>query len=134
MGEFRSKVTLRPRSKLERIVDACDDPTPAPTPGYKALSARKQSDVAPTANAIRVASRLGYPGNEPAAIARALDAEVPEGDVTSVAWRAHYHLNLVGERWCKVERTDCAACPLRSVCDYRGLGLDPARLLGAPLA
>jgi hypothetical protein len=127
MAEFRSKVTLRPRSKLERILDlACDEPTPPPTAEYKALRLRKQSEVAPSVVALRVAARLGYPGNEPAAIARALDAEVPEGDPTSVAWRAHYSLQVVGERWCHAEQTDCAACPVRTVCDYRGLGLDPA--------
>lgn len=127
MSEFRSKVTLRPRSKLERIVDlAGEAPTPAPTAEFKAASAKKQSDVAPTPAAVRVAARLGYPGTGAAAIARALDAEVPEGDATSVAWRAHFHLQLIGERWCHADRTDCKSCPVSSVCDFHGLGLDPA--------
>lgn len=133
MTEFRSKVTLRPRSKLERILDlACEDPTPPPTAAYRAQSAKKQSDVAPTPAGVRVAARLGYPGNGEAAIARALDAEVPEGDVTAVAWRAHYHLQLIGERWCHADQTDCKSCPVRAVCDFRGLGLDPAARIVVP--
>ncbi len=137
MSEFRSKVTLRPRSKLERILDlvgASEDPAPPPTQEYQQRRLRKQSEVAPSDVALRVAARLGYPGNEPAAIARALDAEVPEGDPTAVAWRAHHHLQLIGERWCHADKTDCNACPVRGVCDFRGLGLDPAIRLVVPPA
>lgn len=131
MADLRSKVTRRPRSKLERLLDLLDpqDVATEPTPEYIALSARTQSAVAPTADAVRVALRLGYPGNEPAAIARALDAEVPEGDATAVAWRAHQQLHLHGISVCVAEAPGCSACRLRAPCSYRGEGVDPAKRL-----
>src|SRR5947209_416187 len=115
MADFRSKVTRRPRSKLERIVDLLErDVAPPPSAEYLSMSMRVRSAVAPTTGAMRVALRLGYPGNEPASIARALDAEVPEGDVTSVAWRAHYCLRVLSETVCIFEQPNCAQCGART--------------------
>jgi endonuclease III len=78
----------------------------------------------------RVALRLGYPGNEAASIARALDAEVPEGDVTSVAWRAHHSLQVIGDSVCTKDRPRCVECAVESACDFHGVGLDPSKRLG----
>lgn len=133
MSDFRSQVTRRPRSKLERIVDLLDrENVPAPSAEYTATSARTHSAVAPSPSAQRVALRLGYPGNEPASIARALDAEVPEGDFTAVAWRAHHLLHVLGEEICVREKPRCAQCAAISACDYKGEGPDPAKRLGHP--
>ncbi len=128
MSDFRSKVTLRPRSKLEKLLDLLDpqDVATSPSAEYLAQSGRTQSAVAPTSDGVRVAARLGYPGNELAAIARALDAEVPEGDVTGVAWRAHRQLHLHGISVCLREAPGCPTCRLRAACSYRGEGVDPA--------
>jgi hypothetical protein len=133
MSDFRSKVTRRPRSKLERVVELLErDDMPPPTAAFAAAVARSSSAVAPTPGALRVATRLGYPGNEPASIARALDAEVPEGDVTSVAWRAHWSLHVLSEEVCHREMPKCSSCPARSACDFQGVGADPARRLSRP--
>ena len=130
MSDFRSQVTRRPRSKLERIVDLLGlEDMPPPSPAYQTLSAKSHSAVAPTAVALRVAMRLGYPGNEAASIARALDAEVPEGDVTSVAWRAHHSLQVLGDTICTKERPRCSECAAREACDFHGVGVDPAKRL-----
>lgn len=133
MADFRSKVTLRPRSRLERLLDLLDpqDTRTPPSAEYLAVTARSHSAVAPTLDAARVALRLGYPGNEVAALARALDAEVPEGDVVGVAYRAHHHLHLHGTTVCVREQPACGSCRLRAACAYRGEGVDPALRLEA---
>ena len=121
-------MTLRPRSRLERLLDLLDpqDTRSPPSTEYLASTGRGQSLVAPTIDAARVALRLGYPGNEVAAVARALDAEVPEGDVTGVAYRAHNHLHLHGTTVCHREHPGCGSCRLRAACAYHGEGPDPA--------
>lgn len=90
------------------------------------LSAGAQALVAPTPSAMRVATRLGYPGSDYAAIARSLDAEVPEVDVLGVAWRAHHALKQLGATLCEKDHPSCASCPLIRACAYRGEGVDPA--------
>jgi endonuclease III len=89
------------------------------------LSAGEQSLVAPTPSAMRVASRLGYPGADYASIARSLDAEVPEADILGVAWRAHHTLKQIGASLCEKERPQCGDCPLFRACAFHGEGPDP---------
>ena len=124
MSDFRSQVTRRPRSKLENVVDLVAlEGLPAPSAEYLAQTARSHSAVAPTQGGLRVALRLGYPGNEPASIARALDAEIPEGDITFVAWRAHRSLHVLAETACTTDQPKCEACKVRSACDFHGVGI-----------
>ncbi len=127
MSDFRSQVTRRPRSKLENVVDLLAlENLPPPTADYGAASLRTHSAVAPTSSGLRVALRLGYPGNEAASIARALDAEVPEGDITFVAWRAHKSLAVLADTVCTKEAPKCNACAVVRACDFHGVGTDPA--------
>jgi endonuclease III len=90
------------------------------------LAAGAEPVVAPSPNAQRVAARLGYPGATYAALARALDAEIPDRDVTDVAWRAHYVLALHGQKVCTAKSPECGACRVRDACSFRGEGEDPA--------
>lgn len=90
------------------------------------LSAGVTSTLAPSAAAQRVAARLGYPGASYAAIARSLDAEVPEGDPTDVAWRAHHLLKQHGHAICVETEPACGSCAARDACAFRGEGEDPA--------
>lgn len=85
--------------------------------------------VAPTQPAMRVAVRLGYPGTEYEAVARALDAEIPENDVSAVPWRAHHLLKQHGVMVCVRERPHCTGCRLEQACTYGGEGVDPAQRL-----
>lgn len=90
--------------------------------------------VGPTPAACRVAARLGYPGSSFATLTRALDAELPEGDPTGIAWRVHHALTLHGRAVCG-EVPQCGTCIVASSCHYRGVGEDPAkRLVGLALA
>ena len=93
------------------------------------LSSRHDASVAPAAGALRVAARLGYPGSSYAAIARALDAEIPEGDSSDVAWRAHHVLEIHAQRTCHRVEPGCDHCGVRTSCSYRGVDADPARRL-----
>lgn len=93
---------------------------------YLLLAGGACSTVAPGPAALRVASRLGYPGTTYAALARSLDGELPEGDPHEVAWRAHHALRLHGERVCHAKSPSCGACRAASACSYRGQGDDPA--------
>lgn len=91
--------------------------------------------VGPTPAACRVAARLGYPGSSFATLTRALDAELPEGDPTGIAWRVHHALTLHGRSVCSTEAPQCGACIVAASCHYRGHGEDPAkRLVGLALA
>ncbi len=93
------------------------------------LASRHDASVAPPAGALRVAARLGYPGSNYAAIARALDAEIPEGDSNDVAWRAHHVLEGHAERTCHRAAPACERCGVSASCSYRGVDADPARRL-----
>ena len=96
-----------------------------PVADYLLLAAGRLATVAPTAPAMRVAVRIGYPGSTYGAVARALDLELPNaGDVGS-AWRAHQLLDHHGRLVCTA-RPACAGCPLREGCSYAGEGVDPA--------
>jgi endonuclease III len=99
---------------------------PAEQADFLLLASGLVSTVAPGPSALRVAVRIGYPGSSYAAVARSLDAEVPEGDVTEVAWRAHHVLKLHGQRVCKDAAPLCASCGVRDGCAFRGEGDDPA--------
>jgi len=99
---------------------------PAEQADFLLLASGLASLVSPGPSAIRVAVRLGYPGSTYAAVARSLDAEVPESDVTEVAWRAHHVLKRHGQRVCKESAPACSACGVRDGCAYRGDGEDPA--------
>lgn len=134
MADSRSKVTLRPRSKLERLLALLDarttpqpfdllDPKP---PSLDGAPAKASTSVAPTPEAARVAVRLGYPGNDIRAVGRALDAEVPEGDASQVALRAHHQLHAHGAKVCLRLSPLCGSCRLNAACAYRGEGVDPA--------
>lgn len=90
------------------------------------LAAGVTSTLAPSAPAQRVAARLGYPGASYTAIARSLDAEVPEGDPTDVAWRAHHLLKQHGMTVCVETLPACGGCAARDACAFRGEGEDPA--------
>ena len=89
------------------------------------------STVAPSAAALRVVSRVGYPGTSYASLARALDAELPEGDQQEVAWRAHHVLKHHGLKVCK-ETPACGSCRAKPGCAYAGEGDDPAARLAPP--
>ena len=88
--------------------------------------------VAPSATARRVAARLGYPGATYASLARALDAEIPEGDTSEVAWRAHHVLAQHGKDVCHATNPACSRCSVKSSCAYQGDGPDPASRLSSP--
>jgi hypothetical protein len=103
---------------------------PADQIDFLLLSSGAASTVAPSAAALRVTARLGYPGSTYAALARALDAELPEGDPHEVAWRAHHILKQHGLRTCK-ETPSCGSCRVSSACGYAGRGDDPASKLHA---
>ncbi|MFO0550389.1 MAG: hypothetical protein U0271_18485 [Polyangiaceae bacterium] len=180
MGDLESKVTRRPRSKLERVLEQLEKHLSSPDPPQGSLSAaltggvdaarvaefeqlaRKNpaearrrllefsrlepasvdfllltigadDTVAPSPTAQRVAARLGYPGTDYETLARALDAEVPEGDPGHVAWRAHHLLAAHGELVCG-EPPACNRCPIRALCSYHGEGPDPAARLTATSA
>lgn len=99
------------------------------------LSVGALPTVAPTAVAMQVATRLGYPGRSYDSIARSLDAELPgiHGDGTppgpealDLAWRAHHLLDRHGRILCGPVQPSCASCALRESCAYRGQGDDPA--------
>ncbi|NUP11273.1 MAG: hypothetical protein HOW73_34945 [Polyangiaceae bacterium] len=96
------------------------------------LSCGVASTVAPSAPARRVACRIGYPGTTYAALARALDAEIPEGDATDLAWRAHHVLAQHGRDICQLPRPQCDRCAVRASCSYHGEGDDPASRLSNP--
>lgn len=99
-----------------------------PVADYLLLAAGRLATVAPTASAMRVAVRIGYPGSTYGAVARALDLELPHaGDVAS-AWRAHQLLDHHGRLVC-TPRPGCAACPVREGCSYAGDGVDPVTRL-----
>jgi hypothetical protein len=87
--------------------------------------------VAPTASATRVVARIGYPGATYAAVARALDEELPAGDGVDLAWRAHHVLDQHGKAACTPRAPECKGCPIHLACAYRGAGDDPAGRLGA---
>lgn len=90
------------------------------------LATRHANSVAPSKGALRMAARLGYPGSNYAAIARALDAEIPEGDTSDVAWRAHQVLRQHAEKTCHRVAPGCDRCGVKSSCSYRGANADPA--------
>jgi hypothetical protein len=96
------------------------------------LSGGAVATVAPSVPARRVASRLGYPGTNYASLARALDAEIPEGDATDMAWRAHHLLARHGRDTCTLPKPACDRCAVRSSCSYQGEGPDPAGRLSSP--
>ncbi|NUO50734.1 MAG: hypothetical protein HOV80_17930 [Polyangiaceae bacterium] len=101
---------------------------PADQIDFLLLTSGAASTVAPSAAALRVTARLGYPGSTYAALARALDAELPEGDHHEVAWRAHHILKQHGMRTCK-ETPNCGSCRASAACGYAGKGDDPASKL-----
>jgi endonuclease III len=82
--------------------------------------------VAPSHLALHVAARLGYPGSSYAAIARALDVEVPSSDALGFAWRAHHLLDQHGKHLCTRRAPACASCPVRQSCAVPDGGDDPA--------
>lgn len=88
------------------------------------LASGAVSTVAPSLAALRVVARVGYPGTTYAALARALDAELPEGDPHEVAWRAHHVLKQHGLRVCK-DTPACSTCRAEKACSYAGKGDDP---------
>lgn len=85
--------------------------------------------VAPSAYAMHVAARLGYPGASYAALARSLDVEVPSSDALGFAWRAHHLLDRHGRQICAREAPACARCPVRPSCAASDGGEDPAERL-----
>jgi endonuclease III len=91
------------------------------------LHAGAHGVVAPSPFAMQAAVRLGYPGSTYAAVARALDVELPNGDV-DLAWRAHHVLDQHGRSLCG-RPPACARCPVRDGCAHGGEGDDPAARL-----
>lgn len=99
------------------------------------LSAGALPTVAPTAVAMQVATRVGYPGHSYESVARSLDTELPgpygDGEhagpeAVDLAWRAHHLLDRHGRAVCG-PTPGCAACALREACPFRGEGEDPAQ-------
>jgi endonuclease III-like uncharacterized protein len=151
VADLYSKVTLRPRSQLERIVEQLEGEASAPArppadpeEAKRRLSSLPRLDpeavdrillasgarvtVAPSAAARRVAVRVGYPGSTYASLTRSLDAEILESDKSDLAWRAHHLLDRLGRERC-TERPVCDSCPISASCSYHGVGLDPAKRL-----
>jgi endonuclease III len=87
--------------------------------------------IAPTANGVHVAARLGYPGTSYASFARALDAELPAPDAVEIAWSAHHLLEQHGKKICSPHNPTCGRCPIRAACAFHGEGEDPATKLSA---
>lgn len=114
--EAKRRLAALPRFDAERV-------------DWVLLSSRHDASVAPAKGALRVAARLGYPGSNYAAISRALDAEIPEGDSNDVAWRAHHVLETHAQRTCHRAAPACERCGVRASCSYRGVDADPARRL-----
>ena len=83
--------------------------------------------VAPTAASMQVATRIGYPGTSYGALARSLDAELPDHGGLEVAWQAHHLLEQHGKNIC-VQPPECPRCPVRDGCAfYNGSrGVPPA--------
>jgi hypothetical protein len=132
VGDFHSKVTRRPRSKLERVVAKLEEARGALARGDASgeIALPTPNDpmgdtVAPTLDALRLAVRLGYPGESADAVARALDAELPLGS-TDLAWRARHLLDAHARATCSNPTPKCDGCTLVDACDYRGVGADPA--------
>lgn len=113
--EARRKLAALPRLPADQI-------------DFLLLASGAASTVAPSAAALRVTARLGYPGSSYPSLARALDAELPEGDPYEMAWRAHHILKQHGHRVCK-ESPSCGSCRAQAACSYAGRGEDPASKL-----
>jgi len=95
------------------------------------LYAAVQAVVAPTAFGARVLARIGYPGVTYAALARAVDEELPGPSAYDFAWRAHHVLDQHGRTFCGPKTPECWRCPVQEACAFRGIGEDPAaRLVG----
>jgi hypothetical protein len=116
VDEAKKRLATLPRFDAERV-------------DWVLLASRNDVSVAPGAGALRVAARLGYPGSSYASVARALDAEIPEGDSSDVAWRAHHVLDGHAQRTCHRDVPACERCGVRASCSYRGADADPARRL-----
>jgi hypothetical protein len=128
VGDAYSKVTRRPRSKLERLVDRVEPP--APRARTRASDDDALARVKLDATSARVAARLGFPGATREALERSLAGELPIGDPTELATRAVRALNVVGATNCASLDPQCDACPFEDGCDYRGRGADPAGRAG----
>lgn len=116
LEESKRRLAALPRFDAERV-------------DWVLLSSRHDVSVAPGRGALRVAARLGYPGSNYAAVSRALDAEIPEGDSSDVAWRAHHVLETHAARTCHRAAPACDRCGVKAACSYRGADADPARRL-----
>jgi len=114
--EAKRRLATLPRFDRERV-------------DWVLLASRHDDTVAPSAGALRVAARLGYPGSNYAAVSRALEAEIPEGDSNDVAWRAHHVLEAHAARTCHRVAPACERCAVKTSCSYRGVDADPARRL-----
>jgi endonuclease III-like uncharacterized protein len=104
---------------------------PADQADFLLLASGCVSTVAPSPAALRVVARVGYPGTSYAALARAIDAELPEGDPQEIAWRAHHVLKQHGLRTCK-ESPACSTCRAEPACSFAGKGDDPFVRVSAP--
>lgn len=133
MDDFQSKVTRRPRSKLERVVAKLEGaggslPRADASGELVVPSAPDRDSIAPTLDALRLAVRLGYPGDTGEAVSRSLDAELPVGS-TDLAWRARHLLDTHARATCLDTSPRCDRCTLVDACAYRGVGADPAQRL-----
>jgi hypothetical protein len=132
VDDFQSKVTRRPRSKLERVVTKLEEARGSLARGdasgeilLSAPSGRAPETVAATGDALRLAVRLGYPGETADAVSRALDAELPVGSA-DLSWRARHLLDNHARATCFEMSPTCERCVLVDACAYRGVGVDPA--------
>lgn len=91
------------------------------------LSSGSHAVVAPTPLGLQVAARLGYPGANYEAVARALDAEISP-DAIDIAWTAHHLLDLHARSVCE-KPPRCEECPVQAACAHGGGGPDPATRL-----
>jgi hypothetical protein len=143
VDDYQSKVTRRPRSKLERVVakleeargqlargDASGEIVLPPADVAPAPTDLPPGTVATTVDAFRLAARLGYPGESADAVSRALNAELPVGS-TDLAWRARHLLDAHARATCLETSPRCDRCTLVDACAYRGVGADPALRLRA---
>jgi A/G-specific adenine glycosylase len=73
-------------------------------------------------NVARVLARVEARALRPREVQALADALVPPGD----AWRWNQAMLDLGATWCTKRTARCDACPVRTVCRWRGDGVDPA--------
>ncbi|MCB1529988.1 MAG: endonuclease III [Rhodospirillales bacterium] len=75
-----------------------------------------QPTIAVDTHIFRVGNRTGLaPGKTPEKVEQKLEKVIPP----DFRLHAHHWLILLGRYICKARKPDCAACPVRTVCEYK---------------